>query len=782
MQSIQSGSPFVQGEHVLTPVPKENWGKQMSEMKQISSTISNISQEQAPSAINSTTVQQLNQQDKASVSVFGAEMKGSFENSLDKVTNSSQGVGDQQSAQMLETALNVPPHQSNQSIDTPQHTEQPKPVSQSATGESATPSTTITKEISSGDHPHLDEATNKAVQSYFNPEQKEVKTADAEKLIENLKKANLIFENGNIDFTALGLDSETILKAGIKGKVFIKDGSFDFKISGKCSAEAQECMKALKDKLEELKKQDGLDVPININPATVGPLSAEDQAALANGGQIQYRSLPNGDVMKLTLDPGSNGDGDGLTIGVYKPGDDPSLKLQSLTKKIPLNVVFEGAELNGKKIGPFLKDWRESKFFENSVIHTEMELLGKEKQTNEDDVGRIQTQNKLWNAVNEYLKASVETSEGHFDINNDVNPSNIQTKEQHVEQNENDVPGKNKTENEVNNDGMLRSDFGELYELPNNKSVNFNSTSISADLEKATIIRENQQGIVGKEENTQQQAQTINSLGTNIAVDINAKASSAQSNKPENIEDLNTGGIKANHSVEIGNATITSENLKSVINIEENTQQQAQTINSLGANAAVDINAKASSATKDFNIDEHFKQLDEEFDKIKNDISKEKYKEFETKYAKYKNAIKAYAKKPNKSKSFTELLNTRLGSIKIKKDEDLLSAAETLAKLMQTVTENLNTIANPEDYKDEKGTIDLKELKDLKDLKEWSVKKLTIGFEIFKEFGKHGITTTNKDAAETVDQLIDFHNENQNYQDYDTLLKAFIEHKKSEAE
>ena len=266
-------------------------------------------------------------------------------------------------------------------------------------------------------------------------------------------------------------------------------------------------MKALKEKLEEIKGENPAleEVPININPAAVGPLSAEDQAALANGGQIQYRTLPNGEVMKLTLDPGSNGEGDGLTIGVYKPGSDHSLEQQSLSAKIPLKFVFEGAEFNGKKVGPFLKDWRESKLFENSVIHAETNLRGtKTRKTNEDDVSRIQTQNKLWNAVNEYLKASVETTEGHFDTNNKAKPSEAKNDKQDTKTVSKDQP---------TSQSSLNIDPSEIHELSNSTSASF-STELNPEI--ATPVNETSQTVVNTEESTQQQAEKINTTTLNI--------------------------------------------------------------------------------------------------------------------------------------------------------------------------------------------------------------------------------------------------------------------------
>jgi len=512
MQSIQNGIT----ETILQPIPIDQpKNNPMSEIQQISSP-QKITQEQTPSSIKYDAVQNLQQQKQSSISIFDKKTMGdNLNKALDTVANDTKSIenqesqsshiGNDQHTKALEKALETPYHEPTENA--PQiSSETPK-----------TEGTTITKEIFSGHHPHLDETTNKAVQSYFNPEQKEVKTQDVENLISYLKDENIIDQKGKINFEKLGLDKKTIKKAGIKGEIFIKDGAFDFKISGKCSLEAQECLKALNGKLETLKGANNLDIPININPASVGPLSAEDQAALANGGQIQYRTLPNGDVMKLTLDPGSNGENDGLKIDTY----DTAGNIKTTTEKpIPLNVVFQGAQLNGKKVGPFLPHWREEKLFENSVIHTETNSRGtKIRKTNEDDVGRIQTQNKLWNAVFEYLKASVEITEGHFDINNDEKPSEAKNKQDTKTVSNEDQP---------TSQSSLNIDTGETHELSNSTPASF-STELNPEI--ATSVNETSQTVDNTEENTQQQAQKSYSLGTNTAVDINEKVSFYQTNE-----------------------------------------------------------------------------------------------------------------------------------------------------------------------------------------------------------------------------------------------------------
>ena len=439
---------------------------------------------------------------KATQQTYSADQAETLEKALATNLPSNQSVdrkhiGSKEEAESLERALHA-------GIDKPSSETSPSTVN------------TITGEKTSG-HPHLDETTNNAVKSYFNPDTKEVNKEAVKTLLATFKEKGFADPDGTIDFKALGLDLKTIQKAGIKGKVFVKeDGSFDFKVSGKCSNEAVACMTKLKNELDQINSDNALKVPININPATVGPLSAEDQMTLAIGGQIQYRQLPNGEIMKLTLTPGNDGQNDGLSIGVYKSNEDNSLTQQSLSSKIPLKIVFEGGELEGKKVGPFLPNWREEKLFEKSVICTETNSRGtKTRRTNEEDIERIQTQNKLWNAVNEYLKASVDSTEGHFDTSNNAS-----------EQPEVAKMDKSKPETIEVKQTTLQETKSEEDILNLGRSINaeFSSTIETASLDNATNIGES----TIKNENGEQIARK-NLLGAkNESVDLHTKASFAQ--------------------------------------------------------------------------------------------------------------------------------------------------------------------------------------------------------------------------------------------------------------
>ncbi len=296
----------------------------------------------------------------------------------------------------------------------------------------ANPKTQITGE-SKTSHPHLDAKTSEAIKKLFEPSSKEINKEETQSFIKALKDQGIIISNdssngGNIDFIKLGLDPKMIKKAGIEGKIFMnEEGKFDFHVTGKCSEEAKQCMQVLKDKLNEIKGDKSIE--ININPEAVGPLSAEDLAALSRGGQIQY-SMLNNQMIKLTLDPGAGGKDDSLTISIYPKGSNKYDNIPDPQPvKIPLNVVFEGAPFGENPgIKPLLPKWREQKLFENSVINEQYskKFFSRTKiieKTNQDDPNRIQSQNTLWNAVFEYLKinntedSSQQTIQSPEDIN-----------------------------------------------------------------------------------------------------------------------------------------------------------------------------------------------------------------------------------------------------------------------------------------------------------------------------------------------------------------------------
>lgn len=291
---------------------------------------------------------------------------------------------------------------------------------------------TITK------HPHLDAKTSEIVKKFFEPSKEDDKPIDGFFTSELRRKG--ILKDNKINFEALGLPPKTIKKAEIKGEIFLKDNLIlDFKITGKCSKEAKKCMQALKAKLDDeksayLKAHPGMKnteiSEININPDNFGPLSHEDKTIIDQGGQIRCLFFGN-QMLKLTLDPGKDGDDDGLTISFYPKESNKYVNPDPKLVKIPLNVVFEGAK-SGENPGiqPLLPKWREQKLFENSVINEQYsrKFFSRTKiieKTNQDDQERIQAKNTLWNAVFEYLK--INTTEVNSQQNDETIPQNQQT-------------------------------------------------------------------------------------------------------------------------------------------------------------------------------------------------------------------------------------------------------------------------------------------------------------------------------------------------------------------
>ena len=429
----------IQGEYISGPIPRDKLkeGGKMSEMKQVSPTTQAGSSPKNPLEIDSNAAQNLTTNPNPSLKVFDKEnMQKPLDKSLETGENAPQRVGSIQHAQKLETMLQNPIQSS-----TPQHVEQPKSGSQSATGETATHHT-ITGAISSG-HPHLDEETSTKVQKIIN--HTPPKNGHVDDFIERIKQEKFLEKEINgkylIDFKKLGLSKEEIKEAGIKGKIFKNTkGEFDIEITGQCSPATVKCLRVLKQKLEVIQNSNNSDfatIEINIEPNTAGPLNANDLKVLENHGLIKYKIIPNSNqtdnnIMKLILDPGKDEKDDGLMVAIYNNVYD--LIITPKLSKIPLKVVFEGDNFNEKPgINPLLPNWRN--VFELSSSSREAQKI-------------------LWNTVDDYLKASVKITEGHHDTDNEVKSLNIQT----------------------------------------NELSSTSNTSTSADLENATTISENQQG------------------------------------------------------------------------------------------------------------------------------------------------------------------------------------------------------------------------------------------------------------------------------------------------
>lgn len=270
-------------------------------------------------------------------------------------------------------------------------------------------------------HPHLGEDFTDPINQIFNTKEID-KNQDEQAIFNKLKEDGVINENGDINFGKLGLGVLEVKKNHIKGRVSMENGKFQVKVNGYLGDGFVKAYGALKDKVGTVAADNGLKNPITLDPAVLGKPSAEDMEVLKRGGQIQYRAVGDDKppkTLKLVLDPGENGENDGLTVS-YKEGDN-----WKTSKKIPLNVVFDGQELDGKKTEhPLLENWRGKHYFERSEIKKEYEryvpfvpFFDKKISDNTDDTGRIQAQNDLWNAVNEYLRWSVaeDKAMGSFD-------------------------------------------------------------------------------------------------------------------------------------------------------------------------------------------------------------------------------------------------------------------------------------------------------------------------------------------------------------------------------
>ena len=249
----------------------------------------------------------------------------------------------------------------------------------------------------------------------FNP--KEINGTKNEGVIfEKLKEEGVIDDAGKIDFAKLGLSAKEIKKNQLEGKVWVDDnGKFQVKVNGFLGDGCIKAFSALKGKVGSVAQTNELENPITLDPNILGKSSAEDMEVMERGGQIQYHSCGDTNsprTLKLVLDPGEDGKNDGLTVSVLQ-SNKGSVKETRRSAKIPLSVVFEGQELDGKKTDhPLLENWRENRYFERSVVKTEW-FFDKKTSDNTNSVGRTQAQNDLWKATNEYLRWTLNESESH---------------------------------------------------------------------------------------------------------------------------------------------------------------------------------------------------------------------------------------------------------------------------------------------------------------------------------------------------------------------------------
>ncbi|MDR2769303.1 MAG: hypothetical protein LBB19_01975 [Puniceicoccales bacterium] len=283
-------------------------------------------------------------------------------------------------------------------------------------------------------HPHINnDHVMENVDAIMEPREFD-KTADAA-LLQHLKDQGVVNEHGEIDFTKLGLSQRQIKRAGLEGKVFIKEnGQLDFNISGKCGENAVKALEGFKQAVDVFVGSQpalGAKITLQINPSNVATPSPADLDVLRRGGQIQYwpgdtytgkigeyeGKLQN--TVKLTLDPGEKGTKDGLTVQVL----DAEGEETGNTGRIPLDVVFGGREREGHKAlkngQPILPNWRNQEFFEQAQIQTESErsmpfARYHDTKNNLNDAKRIQAENNLWSGFMDYVKATSKTTVGVF--------------------------------------------------------------------------------------------------------------------------------------------------------------------------------------------------------------------------------------------------------------------------------------------------------------------------------------------------------------------------------
>jgi hypothetical protein len=283
------------------------------------------------------------------------------------------------------------------------------------------------------DHPHINNDNVMENVNAITDARGFDRAADAA-LFQHLQARGVINQDGEIDFTKLGLSPRQIKRAGLEGKVFIKNnGQLDFNIRGKCGDNAVKALEGFKQAIDGFIKTQtqnnsdlGSKITLSVNPSSVATPSAADLDVLRRGGQIQYRpgdtyteNVGGQDVelqntVKLTLDPGEKGHGDGLTIQVLNE----SGQEVGNAGPIPLDVVFEGQEHGGHKAlkngQPILPQWRDRKLFEGAHIHVEQPGLGA-PESNVNDPKRIQAENNLWSGVMDYLRATSKVTVGAFD-------------------------------------------------------------------------------------------------------------------------------------------------------------------------------------------------------------------------------------------------------------------------------------------------------------------------------------------------------------------------------
>lgn len=417
-------------------------------INQTDSSITKIESEKTPSSQDFKAVENLRQQDKSTIHIGDEKNAGQLSKALSKTTQTTEKIA-------------------SNGLATKENINQFQEVMNSAEISGQKDS------VKTEGHPHFNEELDGVVDKYNNNKQKTINVEHNEAYYKRLQDEGLVDEKGNINYEKLGISKRTIKKAKIKCVMFVNSkGAFDFNTKGTCGKEAQKFMEVLKGALEKARGdgKDCLEIEINIDPELVGPLSPEELAALGNGGQIQYLSSGNGEYMKLILDPGSNGQDDGLTVGSYKPKSVQGGGTYTVHIKIPLNVVFEGADFKGEDgvtkpgVKPILPDWNKQKLFEEAVVQEKHEkhLFHKDRLIETNAMKANQAGNTLWRAVFEYLGINTTSNVGGADKDNiNSNAENLEkTIEEKTQPNSNPQNFSNKwVSGKINKEGERKYNF-----------------------------------------------------------------------------------------------------------------------------------------------------------------------------------------------------------------------------------------------------------------------------------------------------------------------------------
>ena len=240
------------------------------------------------------------------------------------------------------------------------------------------------------------EATYKALHPTPIEGSKEMKELN-EATLEEWKRQGIVDKDGNLDFTKLGdppLSAREVRKAHLKGKVWIDEtGKFEMKVNFQFGENAYKGLKNLKEKTNSDFEPKGENSPISIDPRAAKELSAADLAILKRGGQIQFKALGDGRMLKITAPLGEE-DASKAKLKIKIFGDDTEQELDSLSE------VFKN-----------LENWQElagkmaiKKEIDGIPFTSRFDVI---KKSNEDDPERIQAENAIWDAIYAYLGTTI---------------------------------------------------------------------------------------------------------------------------------------------------------------------------------------------------------------------------------------------------------------------------------------------------------------------------------------------------------------------------------------